>query len=346
MKIKGFYQFINENLNAYSTSKKINLLFSGSWFHPDYLAKRDLALEEAEKIFNTINLDHDSPSDDIVGLFWSKERGPEMINLDKNKIYNHPETIKGLGKLELAKSLQGSKYLPKTVFDYQDIKELSFPIIGKRNDSYQSRGVERFSSPEDLKGVNLNEFDLWQEAKDLKREWRTSWFIGKNEKTPRLLNLYRRTPHNEKAKVNAGVKESADLKEKEKAHFQWTVIDQYTEDPDMPEMAKVMPLVKEILANNPDANIVGIDFAEDQAGNYWVIETNVIPGVRDVQTVLYYLNILKDFYGIQVDRNHEDYPFYRDMASRLKTHTIQFEPGSPIEDSLVLDPEKWYGKVY
>lgn len=346
MKIKGFYDFINENLNTNSSTKKLNLFHTGSWFHPDYLIKKDLALVEAEKIFDTVNLDEGLPSDDIPGLFWSKEKASSVSSLDKNMIYNHPESLKGLSKLELAKSLKGSKYLPKTVFDYQGIKELKFPIIGKRNDSYQSRGVERFDSVDDLKDANLNEFDLWQEAKDLNREWRTSWFVGKHEKSPKLLNLYMRTPQNDKAKENAGVKESVDLKEKEKAHFQWTVIDQYVEDPSMPEMDKVMPLVNEILSKNPEANIVGIDFAEDQNGDYWVIETNTIPGVRDVQTILYYLNILKDFYGIEVGKEHEDYPFYRDMATRLKMCTKQFEPGSDIQDSLILDPAKWYGKVY
>ena len=346
MKIKGFYDFVLENLNGESTTKKINLLHSGSWFHPDYLMKQDLALLEANKLFNAIHLDESLPQDDIPGLFWSKERTSEMTSLDRNKIYNHPESIKGLSKIELAKSLEGSKYLPKTVFDDQGIKELEFPIIGKRNDSYQSRGVERFNSNDDLKEANLNEFDLWQEAKDLNREWRTAWFVGKNDTTPKLLNLYMRTPDNDKAKENAGVNESEDLKEKEKAHFRWTVIDQFKETEDMPNMQKAMPMIREILSKNPEANVVGIDFAEDKNGDYWVIETNIIPGVRDVQTILYYLNILKDYYGVLIDEGHKDVQFYKDMAYRLKTATKQFEPASDISNDLILDPSKWYGKVY
>lgn len=345
--IKDFNSFVLENLNGESTEKKVNLMHSGSWFHPDYLIKKDLALEEAGKIFNLIHLDEAIPEDDQPGLFWSKEVTPEMFSLDSNMIYNHPEDVKGLSKIELAKSLKGSPYQPRTEFDYQGIKNLKFPIIGKRNDSYQSRGVERFMKPEDLKDVNLNEFDLWQEAKDLKREWRTAWFVGKNNKTPKLLNLYKRTPNNEKAKQNAGVSESKeDLKEKEKASFSWTVIDQFENDPAMPNMQKAMPMVTEVISKNSKANIIGIDFAEDQAGNYWVIETNTIPGVRDVQSLLYYLNILQDYHGITIDSNHPDYSFYRDIAYRLGMHTKQFEPASDIPTDLTLDSSKWYGKVY
>jgi D-alanine-D-alanine ligase-like ATP-grasp enzyme len=235
----------------------------------------------------------------------------------------------------------GSKYVAETVFTIEDAKGLKFPVIAKAEASWQSKGVEKFDTIEDLKSSKLS-FDLYQEAFDIDKEYRAIIFKGKKDKTPKLLTMSLRTPANEKAK-SLRISEGAtheELVENDNSKFTWTAIDIFSEDCGI-NMDEISKMVADVIKVSPGMNMFAIDVAIDKDGKYWLIEANTQPGQNGITSHLIYLNMVKDFYGLNIVG--EDIDKMKTSMYSAITATRSYVLGYSIPDCLYSDPKYWYG---
>ena len=195
--IKTYSQFINER---YETSDKPQIQIIKS-SNPGLNGKPDMFNKKAMNIL----------FDKYVHLvcFQGKEYDPEKYRTDgfeKNrkgklktnepmlcfgnivnsrlkdpslKIFNKPEHCKiSVSKVDFTKKFSKEPFIPKTVYSLDDIKELALPIIAKPDDGMRGEGIEKFDTYDDVINSKLK-FSLWQECKDIKREFR--FFVMNNK---------------------------------------------------------------------------------------------------------------------------------------------------------------------
>ncbi len=361
MKLFSFTEFVNEKLNYQREipdsrfdmriSKKVNCFSGEHWFGKDLstgvdeiydIAKQDLfnVVTQLDFMGNTKKFDSDLPALGYVATYTQS-----VLDAGYNPalMYNLPEDSLKLRKVNFYKQLNelGSEYVSKTVFKVGDTSKLKFPIIAKAEASWQSKGVEKFDTAEDLKSSKLS-FDLYQEAFNIDKEYRAIIFNGKKDKTPKLLTMSLRTPANEKAKslrVSEGASHD-ELAGNDNSKFTWTAIDIFSEDCgiDMKEMSK---MVADVLKVSPDMNMFAIDVAIDKDGKYWLIEANTQPGQNGITSHLIYLNMVKDFYGLKITGEDID-KMKTSMYSAINA-TRSYILGYSIPDCLYSDPQYWYG---
>jgi len=362
MSFPRFSDFLNEdyptpyrNDNLYfNFGKKVNVFSKHSWFRPDPftgidqvydLASKELfnAIIDKEYFTNKVDIDSSLPA---LGF----DRYLTQIMIDEGYpielIYNHPDESIILKKVNLYKELQklNSDALPKTVFNRDQVLELTFPIIAKNENSWQSKGVEKFDAVEDMADSKIK-FDVFQEAIEIEKEWRSLVFKGKNGET-KVLAIFLRTPMEGKAqslRVTESFEDRANLKGNESAHFQWKQIDIFEDQsPDNPDFNQVAKLIKEVGQICPGMNLYSVDFARDKSGKIWHLECNTQPGMSGMCSVLVYLNILKDFYGISMMK--DDKSNIQSIIYRLIEFTKKGLPGYEVPLRLMQDELAWFGK--
>lgn len=361
MRLFSFTEFVNEQLNYQREapdskfdmriSKKINCFSGEHWFGVDHatgideiydIAKNDLfnVITQLEFIGNTKKFDSGLPA---LGYVATYTQSVLDAGYNPELMYNMPEDSLKLRKINFYKQLNdlGSEYVSKTVFTIDEAKELKFPVIAKAEASWQSKGVKKFDTVEEL--VSCEEtFDLYQEAFNIDTEYRAIIFKGKKDTTPKLLTMSLRTPANDKAnslRVSEGV-EHQELADNESSKFTWTTIDIFSEDCHI-DMGEISKLVADTLKVSPEMNMFAIDVAIDKNGKYWLIEANTQPGQNGITSHLIYLNMVKDFYGLKITGEDID-KMKTSMYSAINA-TRSYILGYSIPDCLYSDPQYWYG---
>lgn len=226
-------------------------------------------------------------------LFWRNQKRSKSLlkNGDlpsKSLIYNHPLNFDP-GKKDLAeKALKKNvNWFPKTVFDKKDLNKIKFPIIAKKDDSYQSKGVEKIDSVEKL---GNRKFDVYQECIPIQDEYRIMLFKGKNDQRIKAFGVWLRKPNNEKSK-SLRINEAKDKEVKSK--FVWSPIDINL----FPYWDQIKPIAESIFEFYPNLNFVGLDVAIDDKNKAWCIEHNETPGLVGNSSIRIYKYIFEDCFG-------------------------------------------------
>jgi glutathione synthase/RimK-type ligase-like ATP-grasp enzyme len=264
----------------------------------------------------------------------------DVITHDVNQanVYNSPHGII-VSKLDTLKILNKLKctFIPETVFTREEAKEkLTFPIIAKASNTFQSRGVEKVSTKRSLSSLGKG-FDIYQEQIEIKEEFRVLFFRGKQGIV--MMSAFLRDPQNNKAKdlrtneaAGDGMKFSR-LKSKEKSNFAWTQI-----NPSKHRginVATCYEIANVVFAINPTLNVGGFDIAVDDKGKHFFIEVNSTPGLFSNTIPLLYKFIYEDSYGS---------PLSTYAIKRLKELSFYFayltkidEPTFSVEDESLLN---------
>jgi hypothetical protein len=284
--------------------------------------------------------DHLLQTDPI--LLWdrasllSKYGISDAVSHDLSKtVYNAPHGIT-VSKVDLLKTLKRVKfpYIPKTVFSRKAAEKLKFPIIAKASNTFQSRGVEKVDSLEDL-GNLPNGFTIYQEQIKIAEEYRVVFFCGKQGS--RMIAVFRRDPENDKAKELRTNEASGDgmkfsrLKKRDKSDFSWTQIDPRKNGKF--SIKEVYQIANFIFAANPTLRITGLDIAVDDKGKHWFIESNTTPGLFSNMVPLMYKFIYEDAYGPM-----QTYSIKRlqELSFYFASLTMKDEPTFRVEDPNIL----------
>lgn len=363
MKLQSFSQFINEQLEynklpftskfGMSIAKKVNCFSGEHWFGIDHATGIDEIYAIAERELFTVVKKNDyiagmtpfNPTLPALGYVASFTENIIAEGYRQDLIYNLPEDSLKLRKINFYRHLNdiGSPFVSKTVFKMDEVSTLTFPVIAKAEASWQSKGVKKFDTYEELIACE-DQFDLYQEAFNIDKEYRAVVFKGKNDIAPKILLVAMRTPDNGKAKslrVSEGA-EHEDLVKNESSKFSWTVMDIYNGDDNCPDIIEVGKLVLEACKVSPGMNMFAIDFAVDKSGRYWLIEANTQPGQNGITSHLIYLNIVKDFYNYKISGNDID-KMRTYMYNAVEATKAYIIAGYEMPECLMMNPDYWYG---
>ena len=230
---------------------------------------------------------------DLPLLFWTNQQRCKNLLVKgeipkKELIYNHPEKFDP-GKKDLAIKAQkmNAPWFPKTVFSKEDLGQLKFPIIAKKDNSYQSKGVEKIDTRKDL---GNRKFDVYQECVHIKNEYRIMIFKGKNSPKVKAFGVFQRIPINQKSKsLRVNEAESGEIKSK----FKWVPVSLKKFE----NWKEVKPIARAIFDFYPNLNFVGLDIAVDVEGKVWCIEHNYTPGLVGNPSIRIYKYIFEDCFG-------------------------------------------------
>jgi hypothetical protein len=211
---------------------------------------------------------------------------------DGAAVYNDPSGVFA-GKVRMAKMLQDAAvdWVPRTAFNPLNAAALRFPVIMKTDNSFDSRGVELARNEGELTG----DFDVYQEAIYIEREFRACVFRGRESDERKLLCLFEKKPKNDKAK-RLRVDEGRKLHKKDSTKFYWQQLP--LEIDFLPRLPEILNKVLDLA---PTLNVAGIDIALDRDGKVWFIEHNTRASMLSNQAVLVYREIYEEFYGRPVE---------------------------------------------
>lgn len=291
---ESFVNHVNKN-SIWHFLKKVQIFSSLQFQDAEEIIGEDMKTYWSdfyqETDFNKINKE-------LPLLFWRNTKRSENL-LAKGEIpskalcYNHPEKFDP-GKKDLAIKAQklNAPWFPKTVFSKMDLGQLKFPIIAKKDDSYQSKGVEKIENRKDL--VN-RKFDVYQECITIVNEYRIMLFKGKNSPRIKAFGVWHRIPINAKSKsLRVNEAETGEAKSK----FKWVPVslDAFENWND------VKPIARAIYDFYPNLNFVGLDIAVDDNGKVWCIEHNETPGLVGNSSIRIYKYIFEDFFGRKIPK--------------------------------------------
>lgn len=180
----------------------------------------------------------------------------------KAKIYNKVDDLQlSSDKIKFYKTYDGVDFVPKTVYSLDDIENLKLPIIAKPTSGHSAEGIEKFDSYEAARKSKLK-FDVWQEAKDIDREFRAFVMDGK------VIHIAERITNtsNDKSVGKKDPEEKIDL----------IYIDQVVEG--FPHLDRINQIMKE-LNKECKLEFYNIDLILDKSGELWVPEINGAPGI-------------------------------------------------------------------
>ena len=250
-------------------------------------------------------------------LFWrNQERSKKLLEQGdlppKKLIYNYPEKFDP-GKSDLAVKAQKIKapWFPKTVFKKDDLEDLVFPVIAKKDDSYQSKGVEKIESKKD---IGNRKFDVYQECIPIENEYRIMIFKGKNSDKIRAFGVWHRNPDNNKSK-SLRMNEAKESKSK----FKWSPVPLK----EFPNWRGVKPIARAIFDFYPNLNFVGLDVAIDDKGKVWCIEHNETPGLVGNSSIRIYKYIFEDCFGKKMPK--EVIGEFQEKAAEYKKHYDKYD---------------------
>lgn len=251
---------------------------------------------------------------DLPLLFWrNPERSKNLLLKGalpkKELIYNHPEKFDP-GKKDLALKAQKMDvpWFPKTVFSKRDLGQLKFPIIAKKDDSYQSKGVEKIDAKEDL---GNRRFDVYQECVPIKDEYRIMIFKGKNSPKVKAFGVWHRSPINQKSRsLRVNESEGGEAKSK----FRWSPVPLK----EFGNWKGVKPIARAVFDFYPNLNFVGLDIAVDEGGKVWCIEHNETPGLVGNSSIRIYKYIFEDCFGKKMPK--EVIKHFQEKAAEYQKH--------------------------
>lgn len=214
------------------------------------------------------------------------------------KVYNNIDDIQiSASKLNFHKAFDGEDFVPKSVYKLEDIEDLSLPIIAKPSEGFSAQGIEKFDSYEGARNSEL-EFDIWQEAVDIDREFRA--FIMENK----IIHVSERIT-NTSNDMSVG-KKDADEK------IDLVYIDQDMDKfPHMEEIERI----KESLNKKVNLEFYNIDLILDTDGKLWVPEVNGAPGIGP--------SMFRVIYKSFVEMAYDGYKLSEETEEELKNIETQ-----------------------
>ena len=292
---EGFVDHLNKN-SIWNFLNKVQIFSSLQFQDVEEIIGRDMKnywvdfYEESD--FSKIDKD-------LPLLFWRNPQRSKNLLIKgeipkKELIYNHPEKFDP-GKKDLALKAQkiDAPWFPKTVFSKEDLGQLKFPIIAKKDDSYQSKGVEKIDDRRDL---GNRKFDVYQECVHIKNEYRIMIFKGKNSPKVKAFGVFHRIPINQKSKsLRVNEAESGETKSK----FKWVPVPLNKFE----NWKGVKPIARAIFDFYPNLNFVGLDIAVDTEGKVWCIEHNDTPGLVGNTSIRIYKYIFEDCFGKKIPKD-------------------------------------------
>lgn len=208
--------------------------------------------------------------------------------LNEDNIYNQLEAKKKVSsKKDWHMLHEGSPYLPKTVYDPADVKNLAFPVIAKPDNRYAGQGIVVFTSPGQMKSLEAikEKFALFSEKIKIDEEFRVFCWRGEP-----LTTMFR-VPAN---------KETKNLSKDPEAKLEFNY-ELSTQDP-APETADI---IKEFSDKHKDLDFYSIDFARS-GDKYYVIEMSTEPGPCFGVLGHVYKRMYRDHYGKEMSpKDHE-----------------------------------------
>ena len=221
--------------------------------------------------YNKIN--HDQPILNFIST--------PHVELEKMraKVFNKLEDIQlAADKIKFYKEFDQEDFVPNSVYALDDIESLELPIIAKPAIGESAQGIEKFDTYEDAKDSKM-EFDVWQEAKAIDKEFRV--FVMDGE----MIHLCERVTNtkNNKSVGNKSADEKIDL----------VYLDQDMDKfPYMDEIKRI----KDVLAKKVKLEFYNIDLMLDKDGKLWVPEINGNPGIGPSDFQVIYKNWMKMAY--------------------------------------------------
>lgn len=323
----NFEEYLNEsNLSGIKDFRKVCLLLD-----PAALATQKEQLEKIKDVYRVIEKATDYTSEmykeKIPVLISGKRKkddtsthheftkelvkilkgfGAEMNEIQK-LLYNPGEVMinpSADGKKKWNKSAVARKqmedkqtWVPKTVFSKEEAEHLKFPVIGKKNLSFQSTGVEKIDSKEELKN---SDFDMYQEAIDIKDEFRVVIFASKDKsKKPELIAIFRRDPLNDKAK-------SLRVSESKASDFVWAQLSPNKISSYGLNKNTIDSMTEWCSKNKSFSNMYGLDIAVDKEGKTWLIEINGSPVFFSNWSLILYKKIFEESYRKEISKEAND----------------------------------------
>lgn len=274
--------------------------------------------------------------------------------IDKKNVYNDPDNLVNANdKVVFHKKMSGFSFVPKTVFDLDNVNKLKFPVIAKPSNGSKGQGIVVFKDAEELKDADKDvDFGIFSEKFNLQKEFRIICLRSK------MLYVAERIPVNKKAMA---LRESEDIFMRdgtmaERSGYKWVTRSFGKGDlTDTKGLTDICQKTCKALG----LDILGIDVGLDEKGKMHLIEANTCPGLNSDQIVKIYLGIFEDYYGRLPERNSMDK--IKSIAKELKrvhANKIKFSfhniPGRRmdwgIEDvassSVKYDLEKSFGDTF
>jgi len=205
-------------------------------------------------------------------------------NVNPDYIYNRiEETKKSSNKKNWHELLGNKDYIPKTVTDIKEIKNLEFPIIAKPSKGHSGLGIMKFDTYEEcMDEVKKDDckLDTFSEmVKDISTEYRM--MLVKDN----LHTIFERVPI---------IKENKTITTKdpdERLRFLYVEQD-HDKFGDSEEIKKIASDFYKYI----DLDFCALDFIVDKNGKYWLIESNSCPGMGANNLANSYKAIYEDYY--------------------------------------------------
>tara|TARA_R110000737_G_scaffold338211_1_gene359035 strand:+ start:2973 stop:3947 length:975 start_codon:yes stop_codon:yes gene_type:complete len=261
--------------------KEINTTASNGLFNTIHIT---------DKTIPTIN--KDAP---ILVYFGTSKKGNQILKdqgIDSKDVYNRgEETKKSMRKDDWHDLLGDADWMPKTVTDPSNIKDLEFPIIAKPSEGHSGLGIMKFDTLEDCqKELDKEDCDLdtfSEVIKDIDTEYRFVFVKGT------LFLVYERIPIEELNKTIDTKKPNESL------GFLYIEQDMSKED------YNVKQIVKEF-RKKIDLDFYALDIMRDKKGKYWVLESNSAIGMGGNTMARSYEAIYKDYYNQDIPEDKKE----------------------------------------
>lgn len=236
--------------------------------------------------------------------------------LKNTTIYNKLEDYSiAASKVEFAKTFAKEYFIPKTIFNINDIESLSLPIIAKPTNGFSAQGIEVFKTYEDAKKSKLK-FNLWSEKKSIVREFRI--FILNKE----IIHISERVN-------NVNNDKSVDVKKPDEK-IDFIYIDQNLKSfPMLSELEKI----KDILLQHVNLDFWNIDLMVDEDNKLWIPEINGAPGIGPSMFYNIYKKYIKMAHNIELTSNVEE-----ELQTIVQIHRSQMLLKYPKEHQKSLHP--------
>jgi|688.fasta_scaffold285483_2 glutathione synthase/RimK-type ligase-like ATP-grasp enzyme len=199
------------------------------------------------------------------------------------KVYNKVEDLQlSADKKLFYLTFPDTNFIPKTVYSLDDIETLDLPIIAKPSTGYSAQGIEKFDTYDDAK-ESKSKFDVWQEGKDIDREFRAFIMDGK------VIHIAERitNSNNDMSVGKKGIDEKIDLVYFDQNLETFKYIDRINEI--MKELNKSVKL-----------EFYNIDLILDKSGDLWVPEINGAPGIGPSMVLSIYKSFQKMALNIDI----------------------------------------------
>lgn len=256
-------QFLNESLNKLPYSFKVQLL-TDSYDPTDPISIGEnpykyLAGKYLFKIIGPNNMEDFNPSLPSFNMF-SQKFFNSLTGYDLKNVLNKADDREiSIDKSIFYKEFQKESFIPKTVFKKENVSKLNFPIIAKPSKGHSGKGIYKFEKIENIPDKN---FDLYQNAIDIKEEFRVICFKG----TPFIYmkRIPNKISNNKNLDVNSTTKFT---------YVFSSIIELEKRD----DYESGMNIISTIL-ERVKMDLVVFDFIKDKRGDLFVTEINSQPG--------------------------------------------------------------------